>query len=132
MIRAWEAGKSLRVVSDQVGNPTYTADLARVLVDLVDKNAFPGIYHTAGPDSMSWHEFATVTLEEWAKIVGKPAPDPIAAIKTEDWPTPTKRPKYSVLSFEKVAALGISPMRPVREAVHEFAERLLALEVVQT
>lgn len=131
MIRAWEAGKNLRVVGDQVGNPTYTGDLARVLVDMVEKNAFPGIYHTAGPDSMSWHQFATIAIEEWAKTVGKPAPAPLEAIRTEDWPTPTKRPKYSVLSFEKTAALGIAPMRPVREALGDFCHRLRELEVVQ-
>jgi dTDP-4-dehydrorhamnose reductase len=79
---------------------------------------------------MSWHEFATITIEEWARLNGKPAPAPIESIKTEDWPTPTKRPAYSVLSFEKTAAVGIAPMRPVREAVREFCERYRALESV--
>lgn len=130
MIRAWEAGKTLRVVGDQVGCPTYTGDLARVLCEMIEKNAFPGIYHTTGPDAMSWHQFAMVTLEEWARVCGKPAPAPIESIRTEDWPTPTKRPKYSVLSFEKTAALGIAPMRPVRDAVREFCERYQALEAV--
>ena len=128
MIRAWEAGKTLRVVGDQVGCPTYTGDLARVLCELAERNAFPGIYHTTGPESMSWHQFATITLQEWANINGKPEPQPIESIRTEDWPTPTKRPAYSVLSFEKTAALGIAPMRPVREAVHEFCERYRELE----
>jgi len=128
MIRASDAGKTLKVVGDQVGCPTYTGDLARVLCDLVEKNAFPGIYHTTGPDAMSWHAFASMTLEEWAKVNGKPAPTPIESIRTEDWPTPTKRPAYSVLSFEKTAALGIAPMRPVRDAVHEFCERYKALD----
>lgn len=132
MIRAWEAGKTLKVVADQVGNPTYTGDLARVLVDLVEKNAFPGIYHTAGPDAMSWHEFATMAIEAWAEETGKPAPAPLQPIRTEEWPTPTKRPKYSVLSFEKTAALGIAPMRPVRDAVAEFCRRLHELGVIET
>lgn len=130
MIRAWEAGKTLRVVGDQVGCPTYTGDLARVLCDLVEKNAFPGVYHTTGPDAMSWRDFAMMTIEEWAKINSKPEPAPIEAIRTEDWPTPTKRPAYSVLSFEKTAALGIEPMRSARDAVHEFCERYRALETV--
>lgn len=132
MIRAWKAGKTLRVVGDQVGNPTYTVDLARVLADLIDKNAFPGIYHTAGPDAMSWHQFATLAIEAWAREVGKPAPAPLEAIRTEDWPTPTKRPKYSVLSFDKAAALGIQPMRPVTEAVAEFCHRLHELGAIET
>ena len=130
MIRAWEAGKTLRVVGDQIGSPTFTGDLARVLTDMIEKNAFPGIYHTAGPDAMSWCEFAQIAVDEWAKLTEKPAPEKIEAIRTEDWPTPTKRPKYSVLSFEKTAALGVDPMRPTREAVVEFCQRLQELQAV--
>jgi len=124
MIKAFEAGKNLRVVADQVGCPTYTADLARVLVDLMHKNAFPGVYHTAGPEAMSWHEFATLAIQEQARQKGLPDPEPITPIKTEDWPTPAKRPAYSVLSFEKAAALGVAPMRPVRESLVDFVSRL--------
>jgi dTDP-4-dehydrorhamnose reductase len=124
MIKAFEAGKSLRVVADQIGCPTYTADLARVLVDLMNKNAFPGIYHTAGPDAMSWHEFATLAIQEYARQQSLPDPQPITPINTEDWRTPAKRPKYSVLSFEKAAQLGVEPMRPVRESLANFVSRL--------
>lgn len=128
MIRAANSGRQLKVVADQIGNPTYTADLARVLADLMEKQALSGIYHTSGPDSMSWHEFARIAVETWARLEGKPAPDPITPIRTEDWPTPTKRPQYSVLSFAKTAALGIEPMRSVPVAVEEFCRRLKALE----
>jgi dTDP-4-dehydrorhamnose reductase len=119
MIRAFVAGKQLRVVSDQVGCPTYTADLARVIIDLIEKNAFPGIYHAVGPEAMSWYEFTLHTLEAWGagRIVVEP-------IKTEDWPTPAVRPKYSVLSTKKLEALGIARMRPVREALEEFCAHL--------
>lgn len=124
MIKAFEAGKSLRVVADQIGCPTYTADLARVLKDLVEKGAFPGIYHAAGPEAMSWHEFATLAIGEHARQKGLPTPEPITPIKTEDWPTPARRPLYSALSFEKTASLGIGPMRPVRESLVDFVSRL--------
>lgn len=125
MIRAWKAGKTLRVVADQIGSPTYTRNLARVLVDIIElpQRVEPGIYHTAGPESMSWHEFATRAIETYSG--SRPE---ITPINTEDWPTPAKRPKYSVLSFEKVAALGIEPMRPVDEALREFVVRLPSLE----
>lgn len=130
MIRAWEAGKSLKVVADQVGCPTYTGDLARVLVDLVESNPASGVYHTAGSESMSWHEFARVAIEVWAAQSSKDPGEPIQPIATEDWPTPAARPKYSVLSFEKVSKLGIKPMRPVREAAAEFCRRLHATSLV--
>jgi dTDP-4-dehydrorhamnose reductase len=125
MIRAWLAGKDLRVVSDQVGSPTYTADLARVLVDLAEKNVFPGVYHAAGPEALAWNEFAGRAIRAYAEahgLTGRPLH--ITAIRTEDWPTPAARPPFSVLSTEKLAAEGIAPMRPVDEALREFAARL--------
>ncbi|HTQ12084.1 MAG TPA: dTDP-4-dehydrorhamnose reductase [Fimbriimonadaceae bacterium] len=129
MILAMEAGKNLRVVADQTGCPTYTADLARVLLDLVERNAFPGIYHAGGPEAMTWHEFATRAIRAWTKS-GAPTPrygTVIEPIKTEDWPTPAARPKYSVLGMAKLEALGIEPMRPVDDALAEFCSRLKIL-----
>jgi dTDP-4-dehydrorhamnose reductase len=119
MLRAHKEGRKLRVVSDQIGTPTYTPDLARVMVDLIDLNPFPGIYHAAGPDVTNWYEFAKLVIET---CTGSPAE--IEPIKTEDWPTPAKRPRYSALSFEKVAALGIKPMRPLWAAVEDFCGRV--------
>lgn len=125
LIRAWLAGKELKVVADQTGSPTYTADLARVLVDLMEKDAPGGIYHTAGPEAMSWRDFTVLALEAWRQVRGpQDAMISVAPIQTEDWPTPAERPKYSVLSFEKTATLGIQPMRPVREALLDFVDRL--------
>lgn len=119
MIRAHEAGRKLRVVSDQTGCPTYTADLARLLVEAVEKDPFPGIYHAVGPETMTWHQFAERTLEIWTG-----ARVDIEPIGTDDYPTPAKRPAYSVLSMEKTLAAGIHPMRPVSEALAEFCGRL--------
>jgi dTDP-4-dehydrorhamnose reductase len=124
MIRAFEAGKTLRVVADQTGCPTYTRDLARVLVDIIDKNAFPGIYHAVGPESMTWHEFTRRTLEAWERRTGDDRPIAVQPIKTEDWPTPATRPKYSVLSTAKLASLGIEAMSPPDEALADFCRRL--------
>jgi len=121
MIRAWLAGKDLRVVGDQTGTPTYTADLARVLVDLIHKDPERGFYHTAGPDIVTWHQFATEAITAYAKHAGSDKPVEITPIKTEDWPTPARRPKYSALSFEKVSGLRIEPMRHLPEALTEFA-----------
>jgi len=126
MIRAFLAGKRLRVVADQTGCPTYTADLSRVLVDLVEKNAFPGIYHAVGPEAMTWHEFAARAIQAWQNLnAATPQGSPvIEPIPTEDWPTPAVRPKYSVLGMVKLDQLGIAPMRPVDEALTEFCGRL--------
>lgn len=120
MIGAWEAGKNLKVVADQVGCPTYTPDLAKTIVDAIEKDIFPGIYHATGPDQMSWHEFAIKAIEAYRAAKGIDRAVEIAPIKTEDWPTPAQRPKYSVLSNAKLQKEGIAPMRPTQQALSEF------------
>lgn len=120
MIAAWKAGKQLKVVADQLGNPTYTPDLARTIVDAIEKNVFPGIYHATGPDQMSWHEFALGAITAYRDLISPELEVEIAPIKTEDWPTPAQRPRYSVLSNEKLQKEGIAPMKGVNEALSEF------------
>jgi dTDP-4-dehydrorhamnose reductase len=124
IIGAWQAGKDLRVVSDQVGCPTYTADLARCIADAIEKDIFPGVYHASGPDPMSWHAFATLAVKAYCDVHGIESEASIRPIATEDWPTPAVRPKYSVLSNAKLKEAGIQPMRPIREALTEFVGRL--------
>ncbi len=130
MIRAWEAGKSLRVVSDQVGCPTYTGDLARVVVDMVERNAYPGIYHACGPTESNWHVFAVAAITAWRDQKADSRPIDIEPIPTEAYPTPARRPKYSVLSTKNIEALGINPMRPLNEALRDFVKRLAGIGVL--
>lgn len=118
MIELYLAGRELRVVADQVGCPTYTADLADTLVAVLVKNAPGAIYHATGPEAMSWHAFATLAIE-----VATGSRPELSAIGTEEYPTPAKRPAYSVLDCTGLARCGIGPMRPVREALTEFVSR---------
>ena len=125
MIRAWLAEKPLSVVSDQIGSPTYTGDLARVLVDLAEKSLPGGLYHAAGPEAMTWHELAKHAITAYRdEVLNSYRPIEIRPIKTEDWPTPARRPSYSALSFRKMAAQKIVPMRHVAESIREFVKRL--------
>lgn len=123
MIRAFEAGKPLRVVSDQIGCPTSTLELARVLADLIALNPPGGIYHACGSEAMSWHVFAERALTIWARRQGA-APPNLEAISTEAWPTPATRPKFSVLSTQKIEALDIAPMAPLQVALEAFCDRM--------
>ncbi len=122
MIKAWEAGKSLKVVADQIGSPTYTCHLAKTLVQIMERKPYPGIYHATGPNATSWHDLAKMTIKTWSGT----EPD-IAAISTEDWPTPATRPKYSVLSNKRLHEIGIPPMPPLDEALQDFCAKLRAL-----
>ncbi len=123
ILAAWKEGKSLRIVGDQVSKPTYTADLSRVLVDLAEMDPFPGIYHAAGPEVMSWFDLA-----ERAIRVCEHAEPNIERISTDQYPTAAKRPAYSVLDCTKIRELGIKPMRPIDEALADFCRRRRAQE----
>ncbi|MFQ3549043.1 MAG: dTDP-4-dehydrorhamnose reductase [Armatimonadota bacterium] len=116
MMNASEKTKELKVVCDQFGSPTYAKDLSSFLVGLV---GFPlyGIYHYTNSGMCSWHEFASTIFEKAGKtdVVVHP-------IKTEDWPTPTKRPEYSVLRHYKMELLGKDDARDWKEAVTEFVK----------
>lgn len=125
MIKAWLEGKSLKVVSDQKGCPTSTVDLARVIADVVDLAPPSGIYHACGPNILSWHDFASLTLRAYRGAVLKSqAPIEIAPCSTAEFPTKAKRPTWSALDCTKLYSLGIAPMRPVAESLIEFVQRL--------
>jgi dTDP-4-dehydrorhamnose reductase len=87
---------ALTVVDDQVGCPTYTADLAHALVGLC-RDPTAGILHVASEGECSWYEFATAIVERAGlRCVVKPG-------RTEDLRRPAPRPAYSVLGSERLA-----------------------------
>ncbi len=112
-IAAGEADKPLRVVADQFGSPTYAKDLAGFLAMLAGSPLY-GIYHYTNSGSCSWHEFATQILKEAGMTVE------VVPIRSEEWPTPTRRPMYSVLRHYRMELLGRDVARPWQEAVAEF------------
>lgn len=123
MVEAFEAGKALKVVSDQSGCPTSTRDLARVIADVIAMGPAGGTYHACGPETRTWHGLATETLTHWCSLAGKEPPN-VESCTTQDWPTAAKRPASTVLSTSKLEALGIRPMRPLSESLAEFARSL--------
>ena len=119
MITAYEAGKTLRVVNDQIGCPTYTVDLAIACAEAIEQRLETGIYHACGADPMSWHDFAEMTLKLWT---GKDIP--IEGIPTSEYPTPAHRPHYSVLDTNKLKNEGISPWRKTLVCLQEYCNQL--------
>ena len=116
MLRLMQNRADLGVVSDQVGRPTYCEDLARALLrlgglcDPPTQRPQPGVYHFANSGAVSWHGFASAILAEAQRLGVKLACQSVRAISTAEYPTPAKRPAYSVLSTEKIAsALGDVP-----------------------
>jgi len=103
----------LRVVSDQVGSPTSTLELAPALWDVLDRGE-PGVYHAACEGACSWYELARATLE----IAGSPTS--VEPCTTAEFPRPAPRPAYSVLSCERLRALRGKPLKPWREALEDY------------
>ncbi|MEL4319032.1 dTDP-4-dehydrorhamnose reductase [Leifsonia sp. YIM 134122] len=105
------------VVDDQVGQPTWTGDLARQIVLLLDSDAPAGIYHGTNSGSASWFDFAQAVLEESGLD-----PQRITPTDSSQFVRPAPRPGYSVLGHDGWARVGISPMRDWREALHGAVE----------
>ncbi|MDQ0574679.1 dTDP-4-dehydrorhamnose reductase [Agromyces albus] len=100
------------VVDDQLGQPTWTADLAAHIVALLDADAPAGIYHGTNSGAATWFEFARAVLEESGLD-----PERITPTDSSAFVRPAPRPSYSVLGHEAWAAAGLSEMRPWREAL---------------
>jgi dTDP-4-dehydrorhamnose reductase len=104
------AGERLRVVSDQVFSPTYSADLAAAAIALARSGA-RGLFHVSGGDSCSWHAFAVEAL----RAVGLGTP--VEAIRASDLNLAAGRPAYSVLDNSRLVQAGVAPLRPWSEAL---------------
>jgi dTDP-4-dehydrorhamnose reductase len=97
MLRLMVSRGHVRVVADQVGTPTAASSLAEVIWALANRPDLKGIHHWTDAGVASWYDFAVAIAEESDAIGllrGEVRVDPIA---TEDYPTPAKRPAYSVL-----------------------------------
>lgn len=104
----------VRVVADQIGAPTYSPDLARMIGQII---ATPrcGIYHANNAGACSWYEFA----QELYRLAGLD-PALIQPILSSEYPSPTRRPSYSVLRRYALELMGLDDARPWQEAAREF------------
>ncbi len=119
MINLSKKNKELKVVSDQVGCPTYAKDLAKAIKEIIDKKSEKyGIYHVTNKGEVSWYEFAK-KIFEIKKIEIKVNP-----CTSEEFPRPAPRPHYSVLNNQKWINAGFTPLRNYEEALKEYLEIL--------
>lgn len=108
ILRLAQEREELRVVADQIGNPTYTRDLAEAIFRLL-ANAASGIYHVSDQGTCSWYEFAREIVAEFVRRGGQIKVKKIVPIATAEYPLPATRPAYSVLSKNKYeATVGVS------------------------
>ena len=98
MLRLMKERESIGVVNDQFGCPTYAADLAGAIMQIINGNNFiSGIYHYSNKGKISWYDFAKeISLQTKSHCV-------VNGITTAQFPTPAARPSYSVLDTTKIA-----------------------------
>jgi dTDP-4-dehydrorhamnose reductase len=104
----------VRVVNDQVGQPTFAADLAKQITSLVATDAPKGIYHGTNSGRATWFEFA----QEIFRLSGADT-SRVVPVSTSEFPRPAKRPSYSVLGHDNWDKTKVAPMRDWRIALAE-------------
>lgn len=114
MVRLAKERDQLSVVADQYGCPTYAGDLAKAILRICEQHEQGkmqawGVYHYCGDTPTSWHGFARAIFTKAESLgVIKKRPQ-LRAISSDQYPTPAKRPEYSVMSTKSLSTIGVSP-----------------------
>ena len=119
MIRLGKERDQLGVVFDQIGSPTYARDLARAIMQIVDKGIVPGVYHFTNEGVCSWYDFTRAIHRLEGIDDCKVSP-----IHTEDYPVPAKRPHFSVLDKTKIKQTFGIDIRWWEDALKECIKEL--------
>lgn len=117
MVKLAETRPEITVVDDQLGQPTYTRDLAEQTVALLDADAPAGVYHATNSGECTWFDFA----REIFRLAGHD-PERVQPTDSSAFERPAARPAYSVLGHRRWLEAGIPEMRDWREALADAAE----------
>jgi dTDP-4-dehydrorhamnose reductase len=124
MLRIMSTKGSARVVADQVGTPTAARSLAETLWKVAVQPEIHGIHHWTDAGVASWYDFAVAIAEEGAQLGLVPENVAVTPIATADYPTPARRPSYSVLDKTSLTSLGFTPIhwrKRLREVLKEMS-----------
>ncbi|MEN1967754.1 dTDP-4-dehydrorhamnose reductase [Lentibacillus sp. N15] len=117
MLRLAESHNEVNVVGDQIGSPTYTYDLAKLLLEMIQSETY-GIYHATNEGICSWAEFAEEIFKQSHNDVL------VNVIPTKDFPTRAARPKNSRLSKEKLKHNGFTPLPKWQDSLAYYLNML--------
>jgi dTDP-4-dehydrorhamnose reductase len=126
MLRLMASKPEIRVVCDQIGSPTWATSLARVLWRMIEINAPAGIYHWSDAGVASWYDFAVAIQEEALQRVLLTRAIPVLPVPSSEYPSPTRRPHYSVLDTARTHALTGIPAMHWRTQLRSMLEELAA------
>lgn len=114
MLRLGRENGAVRVVDDQIGSPTYTYDLAVLLVDMIETEKY-GEYHATNEGVCSWYEFA----KEIFAVAGMSEVE-VTPVSSEEFPVKAKRPKNSRMSKEELIKNGFNKLPSWQDAVKRY------------
>lgn len=129
MLRLMKERPAINVVSDQVGAPTYAEDLAKAMLDIVNRESAigneqpaaqwtPGIYHYSNQGRISWYDFAVAIKELSGSTCA------VNPIPTAQYPTPAKRPSFSLLDTHKIQATWQLTIPEWKDSLQRCLQRL--------
>ena len=126
MLRLMASKPEIRVVCDQIGAPTWATSVARVLWRMLEINAPAGIYHWSDAGVASWYDFAVAIQEDALQRGLLARAIPVLPIPASEYPTPTRRPHYSVLDTARTRTLTDIPATHWRTQLRKMLDELAA------
>ena len=126
MLNLGKTHDKLTVVCDQIGSPTYTYDLARLLVDMIETDKY-GRYHATNEGLCSWYEFACEIFRQ-AAAMGHTEYDAehltVEPVSASEYPSKAKRPSNSRMSKEKLTQNGFALLPSWQDAVRRYLTQI--------
>ena len=120
MIKLSETRKELNIVSDQIGSPTYTVDLASAVVDMIGTEKY-GVYHLTNEGYVSWADFAREIFKKTNRDIV------VHDVTTEEYNAKAKRPKNSRLDKSKYLNAGFKKMPTWQDALDRYLKEINVL-----
>ncbi len=120
MINLGQTHDKLTVVSDQIGTPTYTYDLARLLVDMAETDKY-GIYHATNEGGyISWYDFTVEIMKQAGQYDEKYAKVQVSPVSSDAYPAKAKRPSNSRMNKDKLKENGFTPLPTWQDALGRY------------
>lgn len=117
MLNLGKTHDHLTVVDDQTGSPTYTYDLARLLVDMIQTDKY-GRYHATNEGLCTWYEFACEIFKQAGMDVS------VAPVSSDEYPAKAKRPSNSRMDKSKLTANGFQPLPTWQDALSRYLKEI--------
>ena len=117
MLRLGKEKTGLTVVADQIGSPTYTYDLAKLVVDAISTDKY-GVYHATNEGYCSWFEFASRIMEEAGLNCT------VKSVTSAEYPTRAKRPHNSRMDKSALTENGFSLLPPWQDALKRYLREI--------